>query len=556
MGKRTTPDPKGAQFFFALKVLADDLPQNSDEPKWVHVATEGDYRGYDMGARPFAFTREIFQQIVNNLRAHPSYRASADGVGMADVIPWDFHHASESVPTEGTIPFSGAPAQGWTRELQIREGQSGRCELWALTKFLEPAKTYVKEGKYKWASVCVIFDDVDGVSGDNVGARLTSIALTNVPFIEGMNQLAASKDKRISLRYFYGDPAGSAKGALDSIKELLALPITATASDVMSELNKIGEWSTSGNTPLGIDIEYIFSGLRQIMNVPALRSAPDVIKDIQGLVGGLLAEQALQSGQPIAPPLLSEDNLEVNQMADLLQRLSKELGVRASDDDVVSAVKELLELQKGVKETLGADRTSNDSIIEAAKKAIDEGAKLNALLQALSAKDIDSAVARATDLLGQEKTLTEMAPVLEKYKKDEEDRNEKQAEKDVTEVLSTRKLPEHVKPALLMFRKNDPAKFAETYPKVPADKALLTRDVATQKGGELKVETTPTTPQEGDLIDLANYAGINKMARAISYVESTVKNSAQMTWENKCAAAMNVIRQKNVIDSITDKKVS
>lgn len=160
--------------------------------KWVQVALEGEFLGYGGTDHPgFTFDRAIFEQVVANIHAHPSFHLGADGFGDEGVIPWDFSHASEADPTRGGLPLTGAPAQGWSSDAQIRNGSDG-AELWMLTKFLEPARTFVLGGQYKWASVALSFESVDPISGEPTGALVTSIALTNTPFIEGMAQLAAT----------------------------------------------------------------------------------------------------------------------------------------------------------------------------------------------------------------------------------------------------------------------------------------------------------------------------------------------------------------------------
>jgi Mu-like prophage I protein len=156
---------------------------------WVEVTREGDYKGYPGGG--FRFTPEVLGQIVRNFRAHPAYQLGPDGTGSADVIPWDFNHASEMPPTAGALPTHGAPAQAWVQDLDVRIGPGG-AQLWAKTRWLEPARTYVKNGQYRWASVTVIFDARDPKTGANVGCLLTSIALTNTPFVEGMSELVAA----------------------------------------------------------------------------------------------------------------------------------------------------------------------------------------------------------------------------------------------------------------------------------------------------------------------------------------------------------------------------
>lgn len=169
-----------------------DADVSGDEaPKWIQVAYAGAWKGH-MGG-PFEFTRETFESFVRNFRAHPSYKAGADGVGSAPVLAFDFGHASEMPASSGDIPTIGTPAQAWTLDLDIREGADGKVELWALTQYLEPARTYVREGKYKWTSVSAWFDATDPVSGEDIGPCLTSIAFTNNPFLQGMVPIAATR---------------------------------------------------------------------------------------------------------------------------------------------------------------------------------------------------------------------------------------------------------------------------------------------------------------------------------------------------------------------------
>lgn len=158
----------------------------SDRPTWVQVARGGTFKGYAGGELEFTLDEQIFSQVIANFRAHPAF-ARRDGV-----IAWDFHHSSEMSPSSGSIPERGAPAQGWVLDLDVRRGSNGP-ELWALTKWLEPARSYIREGRYRWASISLVFDAVDAVSGKSVGAVITSIALTNTPFIEGMSPLTAER---------------------------------------------------------------------------------------------------------------------------------------------------------------------------------------------------------------------------------------------------------------------------------------------------------------------------------------------------------------------------
>src|SRR5574341_625437 len=114
----------------AFVALADAAAPEGDAPVWVQVALGGVYKGYAGGEVEFTFDALTFSQIVANFRRHPAYVAGSDGVGSAPVVAWDFNHASEMNPTEGGLPLTGAPSQGWVHELEVRQGPTGVPELW------------------------------------------------------------------------------------------------------------------------------------------------------------------------------------------------------------------------------------------------------------------------------------------------------------------------------------------------------------------------------------------------------------------------------------------
>src|SRR5258708_7354808 len=74
------------------------------DAKWVQVAREGQYLGYAGGAKPFTLTLSNMREAVTNLHQHPSFVAGPTGDGTADVIAWDYNHASEQDPTSGNLP--------------------------------------------------------------------------------------------------------------------------------------------------------------------------------------------------------------------------------------------------------------------------------------------------------------------------------------------------------------------------------------------------------------------------------------------------------------------
>lgn len=140
---------------------------------WNQIARLGEYRGHRQGE--FAFTRETFAEIIANFRATQNRRA-----------PVDYEHLSEVLPENAAQ--EGVPAVAWIVALEDR-GVDG---LWAAFEWVDPqAVEYVRSKRYLYVSPAVSFSATDKVSGADIGARLTSVALTNHPFLDGMAPLTA-----------------------------------------------------------------------------------------------------------------------------------------------------------------------------------------------------------------------------------------------------------------------------------------------------------------------------------------------------------------------------
>jgi phage I-like protein len=144
-----------------------------EEPVWIQLAMSGSFAGHSAG--PFELNTKVFSEIVANFKATQN-RA----------IPIDYEHASELDATSGSVPTSGAPAVGWVTDLKI-DGDN----LWGLVEWLEPAKSQIRAKQYRFISPAIRFESKDRVTGKPVGARLTSAGLTNLPYLDGMQPLAA-----------------------------------------------------------------------------------------------------------------------------------------------------------------------------------------------------------------------------------------------------------------------------------------------------------------------------------------------------------------------------
>jgi len=262
------------------------LQSPGDEPgcTWIQVAEEGEFRGHPTG--PFVLDRAAFDTIVANFRAHPSYRCDETGKGCTDVVPFDFHHASEQGGP--SVAVAGAPAQAWAQELEVRVGEDGKSQLWAYTRWLEPARTYVREGKYKWCSVAVWPDATDPKTGQRVGWYLSSIALTNDPFIQGMQPIAAARSAN--------HPVTEKETANMELLKLLATRFNIPADEgavqkaILAELDAAGQATAQLTSILGaLGVEDVDAAMQRIV---AQMKAAKALEEAMPQLAALKDEQA------------------------------------------------------------------------------------------------------------------------------------------------------------------------------------------------------------------------------------------------------------------------
>jgi hypothetical protein len=547
--------PKGDLVKLQIKLSAATaaVAEGSEEQDrvWVQIAAEGEYKGYAGGSQTFTFNEAVFGKIVANFRAHPSFSAGPDGFGNQNVVAWDFHHASEMPATEGTIPVAGAPAQGWVQDLAVRKSETGAVELWALTHWLEPAKTYIKEGRYQWASVSVIFNAVDARTAAALGPVLTSVALTNNPFIEGMNKLAA--DMRCG--GVWVDRATDLEHANSQIRSILGLPTTSDLSAMVGELAKVKQWVLTGQEPVGVDLDDIIAGLRTILNLPILTTGEEVFAEVDKLMARLAQESEVsEPGSPgttpeppagtITPPA-STGNLE-NKNMNLLVTLAEKFGVVQKEEAVIEAVDGLVTLRQQVAGNLNLSKESATKVVlKAVATDADVRAKYTAILGALGVENPESALDKITQLIADGAKLVEMAPEFAALKAKEAQAEEAEIEADVeaaaasTGVAATSASFAGLKLALTALRKADKEKFYASYPKEvlrkpPAPKTtvtttpeiLMSKITAAVGGGQ---RPAPSTADQA--VDVSGYEGANLILKTAAHIRASVAGAANWPWD-------------------------
>lgn len=270
--------------------------------KWLNVAKEGEYRGHWQGQ--FALTRAVFNSFVKNLRAHPQFKLGPVEVGGKTItagsqptIQFDFEHASEQGPTQGSIPELGAPAPAWALDLEVRDGADGKAQLWALAQLGDRIRGYIGNDEYRQTSIAFNMQGVDFETREAIGPTLTSIAFTNNPFLRNLESIAASRrsgqpqlaaiEPTVSgvapLESPNGDPdmnAEALKKAYDKLRARLcsALKVTTLAAD--DDLADAVEGATAGAAAgtelaadLGVDMGAAKQAIADLMSMKAEHEA-------------------------------------------------------------------------------------------------------------------------------------------------------------------------------------------------------------------------------------------------------------------------------------------
>ncbi|MCL6612621.1 MAG: phage protease [Peptococcaceae bacterium] len=123
-----------------------------------------------------------------------------------------------------TLEGGEAPAAGWIKEITFK----GADGLWARVEWTPRAMEYLRNKEYRYLSPVVW-----ARKSDNRVVYIHSAALTNTPAIDGMvplvNKVSNEKEEK------------GLDELLQQMRWMLNLPITATAEEIIAELQKVIE---------------------------------------------------------------------------------------------------------------------------------------------------------------------------------------------------------------------------------------------------------------------------------------------------------------------------
>lgn len=472
------------------RTLLDDGPTEGGPPKlvWNQLTKLGSFRGHPAG--PFEITPQINQEIVRNFRATHNQK-----------IPIDFEHASEQDPTAGSIPSEGAPAQGWIHDLDER----GAAGLWGLVEWLEPLRGYIRQGKYKFFSPAIRFGAKDRVTGQPIGARMTSGAATNNPFLDGMMPLAASD-----------------RGTGSPVATSTETRMTVKASDYAHSMEEMAPKLRT----------CLFDPGSHMASMGSVAECYDAVCRLEDLV------DEFRDANPDAD-LMTAKHAGIDLGAALMRlRDAMQMGLGCTVPEMLAIVKAMIETAMGVHEdemhteedpASSRDmRNTNMADVETTVKLREVQDKLATLMseKAVLASEkaaLDTKVAGLSlELKDRDATISTQSSELKTLRDNEAKRAAADESAAVDTAFATykdtKKLTDLDKEQMLLTYRGNPDLFAKLYPSVAPDQRHLQRNLsnrqnaATQQNGVPPVAAPPAYMNQNAWNGSANSIGVQAPA--------------------------------------------
>lgn len=165
-------------------ILADDDPGEGAATTWVQVLRVGKF--WSARYKDFSVTKSTLSKMVQNFRTITP-KAPTE-------LPLDYNHGTNRPDT-----IEQGKAAGWIKDIELRGDNS---ELWAQVELTPEAADLVRNKEYRYISATFEFDHIH-TDGDkrqtSIGPTLFSAALTNTPFVEGMQPVTLGKQAAIAL---------------------------------------------------------------------------------------------------------------------------------------------------------------------------------------------------------------------------------------------------------------------------------------------------------------------------------------------------------------------
>lgn len=264
----------------ALAACSFALPApGADNLVWLQVTPAGAFGpsdGRPMSVPAWRIDAAVAAQVIERLRARRT-------PPVVDYEHQTLHKEENGLP---------APAAGWIRDLEWREGQG----LFAQVELTPRARQYIAEGEYRFFSPVFLFD---AQTGDVLDLQMG--AFTNSPAIDGMEALSLRAAATFGLTLANPEET-SVNPLLKAVLAALGLAETTSEEQAIAALSAQKNHHAALRQALGLDeqapptaVLAACTGLKAKASTadqpdPAKFVAVDVMKELQGQVAALSAQ--------------------------------------------------------------------------------------------------------------------------------------------------------------------------------------------------------------------------------------------------------------------------
>lgn len=496
-----------------VELATVELGEGATKQVWIQLARPG--RFFKDG--PFTLDEKVFADIIRNFNATVNH-----------TVPVDFEHATEQPAHAGTIPMIGAPAQGWIKAIEMRgENLFGLVEWGAL------AKDYIKSGAYKYISPAIRFGAPDKTTGRNIGARLTSAALTNKPFLDGMAAVAASDAvtqlaaatgaEPVALVQLAGTSCYSSGEFMPQVRACLKMADLSTAQECKDQLGRIKEHLAAAGgdheaSPQGVPIGSYLRPLRDMVGAKPGTTWDDVFAAVEAMIDAAIEEHeaAYHAGQEPTEPDEAQASEEATATDDATPTIQTATDGGSNEESNMEAA----EITKQLTDAKAQVITLTEkvaSLSDGAKVQESAAAGLTLKLKDAESKVVDGA-AKIAELEKANKELTEkLATVATQRLTDK-------VETAFATYKDAQKLTEAHKKMMMLTLRDEPATFEELYPAIDPSKRHLLRDVTPNPEKKNLTEVTSEIPDVKTLTDKHVAAG-KSIEEAVSLAYGEVRRA-------------------------------
>lgn len=164
--------------------LADDDPGDGAATTWLQVLRVGKF--WSPRYKDFSVTKSTLSTMVENFHEVTPKSPTE--------LPLDYNHGTSRPDT-----VEQGKAAGWIKDVELRADDT---ELWAQVELTPEAADLVRNKEYRYVSATFDFDYVhtqDDKRKKSIGPTLMAAALTNTPFVEGMQPVTLSAQASVEL---------------------------------------------------------------------------------------------------------------------------------------------------------------------------------------------------------------------------------------------------------------------------------------------------------------------------------------------------------------------